>query len=187
MKMTKTILFTVGLCSLLMMSGCVSRNETKIAEAQARSDQARYDSQAAEAKAQGLAAQAAAEAVSAQARADASVGVANAQAQVSMVREQEKTERETAWLQVLPFLLLIAVAGAAGCLVIWYRGKAHLVMVTAQATMLTAPSSLPQLPAPVRRAAIEMDAVAQPDVEVPGAWLLIASNGQRVRMLPPVK
>jgi hypothetical protein len=161
----------IGLCSLFMvgtMAGCVSRNETEIAKAQARADTARYDYLAAEAKASGA------------------VGVAQAQSQTAIVREQEKTERETAWLQVLPILALIVAGAGAVYLVLYYRGKAHIIQVQAQAnTMLLPPPSRPALPEPVRRACLEYDATATPDPSHPGAWIVVAANGYKVRMLPP--
>lgn len=186
------------------MAGCVSRNETKIAEAQAKSDQARYDYLTQQARADGLSAQAAAAAVEAQARAEGLIGVAQANSQTAIVREQEKTERETAWLSTLPWLLLIALlcGGVVGAvwLVLWFRGKSHLVTVQAQAqaqalTMLPGPQSwpaLPQphrattwaLPAPVDDACRRYGAEARPDPATPGAWLLLMADGRQVRMLP---
>lgn len=134
--LTSGLLFlsAVVLLSGAILSGCVSRNEARMAEAQAKADIARYQSQ------------------ETQARADAQIGVAKAESQAEIVREQEKTQRETAWLGVLPWLLLIVVVGGgvAGAvwLVIWWRGRLHLevVRVQAGAMMLPAPSPLPALP-----------------------------------------
>ena len=176
--------------AMVLLAGCVSRNETEIEKARARADQARYESQSAQAMAMAMDAQAQAAAMEAQARADAQIGMAQAQSQTAIVREQEKTERETAWLSILPWLLLIVVLGGgavgAGWLVIWFRGRSHLVAVQTQAAMmLPPPPSWPVLPAPVQRAADENDADAVPDPRMPGAWLLICGDGRRIRMLPP--
>jgi hypothetical protein len=170
----KTMRLTIsGLLFLLLLSpalaGCVTRNEVALAEAQARTDQARYQT------------------LEAQARADAQIGVAKAEADAKIVREQETTERETAWLSTLPWLLLIVVLGgglvAGGLLVLWFRGRGYLVQVQAQAaTMLPAPSpqpALPQpremradraLPGPVAKRARETGTQAVPSG---GAWLLV--------------
>lgn len=188
----------------LLASGCTTRNETRIAEAQAREAQARYDSLSAQARADGLSAQAAAAAAAAEAKAAAQVGVAQANSELGMVKEQEKTIRETAWLSILPWLALIVIlcggAVGAGWLVLWYRGKAHLVMVEAQAQaqtamMLPAPQqqqALPQprearsermLPGPVAEAANRTGLTPKP---VPGGiWLLCDHRGEEVYRFRP--
>lgn len=184
------------LLALVLVSGCTTRNETRIAEAQARTDQARYDSLSAQARADGLAAKAAAEAAAAQARADAQVGMAQANSQVAIVREEEGTKRETAWLSILPWLLLIVIlcGGAVGAvwLVLWYRGRAHLVMAQAQmqtAMMLPPPWQYPALtrqpspvvallPGPVAQAAERTGLTPKPAAG--GAWLLVDAQGEEV-------
>ncbi len=178
------------------MTGCVSRNETKIAEAQAKSDQARYDYLTQQARADGLSAQAAAAAVEAQARADGLIGVAQANSQTAIVREQEETERETAWLSILPWLALITIlcggAAVSAWLVLWFRGKAHLVTVQAQAQtamMLPPPRQWPALPVqpspvvallpgPVARAAERTGLTPRPAAG--GVWLLVDAQGEEV-------
>lgn len=186
------------LCLLLLltMAGCTTRNETRIAEAQARTDQARYDSQAAQARADGLVAQAQAEAQAAEARSAAAVGVAQANSQTAIVREQEKTTRETAWLSTLPVLLLIVLL-CGGLVVIvwqvlWFRGKAYLMQV--EATMLPAPQqwqALPQpretqtrsmLPGPVAKRA--NDTGLRP-VPSGACWQLVDVNQNVVEVMEP--
>lgn len=182
-KMVRTLITGCLFLLLLLplMGGCVSQNQVRLAEAQARTDQARYDS------------------LAAQAQASASVGIAQANSQTAIVREQEKTTRETAWLGILPWLLLIVVLGGGvvggAWLVLWYRGRAHLVMVQAQAaTMLPGPSpqpALPQpremradraLPGPVARRARETGTQAVPS----GAcWLLVDVGGEVVEVMEP--
>ena len=189
-----TALFTAMLLTLAL-TGCISRNETEIEKARARTDQARYESQAAQAQALALQAQASAAAAEAQARADAQTAMAQANAQVRVVEAQEETQRETAWLSILPWLALITIlcggAVGAGWLVLWYRGRAHLVTVQAQAralTMLPGPQSWPALPAqrsavaflpgPVARAAERTGLTPRPAAG--GIWLLVDAQGEEV-------
>ena len=166
---------------LPLLAGCqiTHRDETRIAEAQARTDTAQ------------------AQAREAEARADAQIGVAQANSQTQIVREQEKTTRETMWLNTLPWLLGIVVLGGGivggAWLVLWFRGRAHLVMVQAQAaTMLPAPQPLPalppsretradrMLPGPVARRARETGTEAVPS----GAcWLLVDVGGEVVEVM----
>lgn len=166
---------------LPLLAGCqiTHRDETRIAEAQARTDTAQ------------------AQAREAEARADAQIGVAQANSQTQIVREQEKTTRETMWLNTLPWLLLIVVLGGGVVggvwLVLWFRGRAHLVMVEAQAaTMLPGPLPLPalppsrevridkMLPGPVARRARETGTEAVPS----GAcWLLVDVGGEVVEVM----
>ena len=182
-KMTRTLI-TGWLCLLLLlplMGACTltHRDETRIAEAQARTDQAQ------------------AQAREAEARADAQVGVAQANSQTQIVREQEKTTRETAWLNTLPWLALILVLGgglvASVLLVLWFRGRGYLIQVQA-ATMLPGPSPRQALPQP-------RDAVVQGQYALPGpvlararatetrpvqqgaCWLLVDANGEVVEVM----
>lgn len=199
-----TALFTAMLLALVL-AGCISRNETEIEKARARTDQARYESQAAQAQALALQAQASAAAAEAQARADAQtamaqanadaqVGMAQANAQVRVVEAQEETQRETAWLSILPWLALIIIlcggAAASALLVLWFRGKSHLVMVQAQAAMMLPPPlqwpALPAqrspavalLPGPVARAAERTGLTPRPAAG--GVWLLVDAQGEEV-------
>lgn len=168
----------------LLLSSCMSRYEKDVAEAQAKTEQARYDYLAAQAEAQGMA-------LAAQARADAQTAMAASNAQIQTVVAQEETKRQTAWLSILPWLALIVILAlgvvGAAWLVLWFRGRAHLVTVKTQAAvmMLPPPRQWPALPARVQRAADENDADAVPDPRMPGAWLLICADGRRIRMLPP--
>lgn len=195
-----TVLFTAILLALLL-TGCVGRNETEIEKARARTDQARYESQAAQAQSLALQAQASAAAAEAQARADAQVGMAQANAQVRVVEAQEETERETAWLSILPWLALITIlcggAAVSVWLVLWFRGKSHLVMVQAQAQtamMLPPPQQWPALPArpspvvallpgPVAKAAERTGLTPKPAAG--GVWLLVDAQGEEVYRVRP--
>ena len=195
-----TVLFTAMLLAAVM-AGCVGRNETEIEKARARTDQARYESQAAQAQALALQAQASAAAAEAQARADAQTAMAQANAQVRVVEAQEETQRETAWLSILPWLALITIlcggAAVSAWLVLWFRGKAHLVTVQAQAQtamMLPPPPQWPALPAqpspvvallpgPVARAAERTGLTPRPAAG--GIWLLVDAQGEEVYRVRP--
>ncbi|MBP8293058.1 MAG: hypothetical protein KAX65_09810, partial [Caldilineaceae bacterium] len=188
-----TALFTAMLLAAAL-AGCISRNETEIEKARARTDQARYESQAAQAQALALQAQASAAAAEAQARADAQTAMAQANAQVRVVEAQEETQRETAWLSILPWLALIIIlcggAAASALLVLWFRGKSRLVMVQAQAAMMLPPPlqwpALPAqrspavalLPGPVARAAERTGLTPRPAAG--GIWLLVDAQGEEV-------
>ncbi len=189
-----TALFTAMLLAAAL-TGCISRNETEIEKARARTDQAHYESQAAQAQSLALQAQASAAAAEAQARADAQTAMAQANAQVRVVEAQEETRRETAWLSILPWLALITIlcggVVGAGWLVLWYRGRAHLVTVQAQAAamMLPPPPQWPALPAqpspavallpgPVARAAERTGLTPRPAAG--GIWLLVDAQGEEV-------
>ena len=202
-------LTTIGLLLVLaaVLTSCVSRYERDMALAAERTAQERYAAQAAQSQAQALQAQASAAAAEAQARADAQTAMAQANAQVRVVEAQEATKRETAWLSILPWLALITIlcggAVGAGWLVLWYRGRAHLVTAQAQAQaamMLPPPWQWPALPPPtqrpalpardeapaaVARAAERVGGLYRPDPDTPGAWLIEAMDGsRRIRMLP---
>lgn len=117
--------------------------------------------------------------------ADARIEEAKYESQTKIAEAQQATERQR--LMLLPLSLLIVAGAGAAYMVLYYRGKAHLIQVQA-ATMLPAPPSFQQLPPPkVQRAALAYDAVAVPDTDTPGAWLLLLTDGQRLRMLPPPK
>ena len=152
------------------LSGCVTMGEVRRAEAQAA--QARYEAQAIQAQAMAQQAEAA------------------SRERIATVEAQERTERAQAWYNVLPWLLAIVGAVACALLVLWFRGRAHLVTVQAQAQaamMLPAPPQWPALPPPVQRAAQQYDAEVMADPTTPGAWLLVMADGRRVRMLPPAR
>lgn len=173
--MTTRMIGSLFLLALLagMLAGCEisRRDEARIAEAQARTDTARYQALEAQARADGLSAQ------------------ANANALIQTTRAQEETKQHAATMAVLPVALLILLVvggGVAGALlVLWYRGKAHLIVVQAQAaTMLPALPSPPrmlssraQLPGPVAARAWETGTTA---VQVGGAWLLVDDVGEVV-------
>lgn len=166
---------------LPLLAGCqiTHRDETRIAEAQARTDTAQ------------------AQAREAEARTDAQIGVAQANSQTQIVREQEKTTRETMWLNTLPWLLGIAILGGgivgSVLLVLWFRGRGYLIQVQAQAAgMLPAPQPLPalprprevrtdrRLPGPVAQRARETGTEAVPS----GAcWLLVDVGGEVVEVM----
>lgn len=164
MMTTTRMIGSLFLLALLagMLAGCEisRRDEARIAEAQARTDTARY------------------QALEAQARADGLVAQANASALIQTTRAQEETKRATAWYPVLPWLVLALGAVVAVSLELWFRGKAHLIVVQTQAaTMLPPPpsplrmlSSRAALPGPVAARAWETGTEA---VQVGGAWLLV--------------
>ena len=161
-----TVTALTVLVAAMLMSGCVSRYERDIAMAQA-----------------------------AAAQANAQERIAYHDSQAAIVREQETTKRDTAWSATLPWLAAVVILCGGGVasalLVLWFRGRAHLVAVQAQAGAMMLPpppqwQALPA-PAPVRRAAAEYDAEVMPDPTQPGAWLLLLADGRRVRMLPPAR
>jgi len=109
-----------------------------------------------------------------------------AQAEEATKQAQEQTKQAALWASMSPLLALIVAGAGAVYLVLYFRGKAHIIQVQAQAsTMLPPPPSRPALPEPVRRACLEYDATATPDPSHPGAWIVVAANGYKVRMLPP--
>lgn len=180
---------TIGLLLIMaavLLTGCVSRYERDMALAAERTAQERYAAQQAQSQALAQQAQAQAQQVEAQARADAQIGMA--QAQASMVSEQERTERETAWLGVLPWLLLIVVAGlvAVGYWWLFLRAKVQIEEVRVTA-LLPAPSAmvLPperRIPTSVRRRA---EWTGTTPAQAGGCWLLVNAGGTVVEVMEP--
>jgi ElaB/YqjD/DUF883 family membrane-anchored ribosome-binding protein len=165
------------------MAGCEFslRNEARIKEAEAQTAQAQADSD----------------------KWQAQERIAYHDSQTAIVSEQEKTERANAFTLMLPWLILAVGAVAGALLALWYRGRAHLVTVQAQAQvamMLPPPWQWPALPPPtqrpalpardeapaaVARAAERVGGLYRPDPDTPGAWLIEAMDGsRRIRMLP---
>lgn len=182
-RMTGLLLAVLALA--LLLAGCVSRYERDMALAAERTAQEGYLAQ--QAQFQALAQQA----------------DAQARERIATVEAQERTERAQAWYNVLPWLLAIAGGVACASLVLWYRGRAHLVTVQAQAQvamMLPPPWQWPALPPPtqrpalpardeapaaVARAAERVGGLYRPDPDTPGAWLIETMDGsRRIRMLP---
>lgn len=187
-KMTRTLINGCLFLLLLspLMGGCTvtHRDETRIAEAAAKADAARYA------------------AMEAQARTDAQIGVAREQTQAEIVREQEKTTRETAWLSILPWLLGIVILGggvvASVLLVLWWQGRLRLAQTEAQTTAIVLAGQRqpwqvyrPQdqqarqpdtalVPRPVTRRARETGTKAVPDGD---CWLLVDVGGEVVEVM----
>lgn len=174
---------TLAALLLALLAGCEFslRNEARIKEAEAQTAQAQADSD----------------------KWQAQERIAYHDSQTAIVSEQEKTERANAFTMMLPWLILAVGAAACALLVLWYRGRAHLVTVQAQAQvamMLPPPWRWPALPSPtqrpalpardeapaaVARAAERVGGLYRPDPDTPGAWLIEAMDGsRRIRMLP---
>ena len=125
--------------------------------------------------------------------ADAQRDVARINADASVTRTQisetAATERNRAVVDVLPTgLLLIGIIGAAW-LVLWYRGRAHLVRVQTLAQLTTQAGYPPPAQIagamPPRAVWLEAQRRGLVPVEQNGAWLLVDTDGvPRSRMLP---
>lgn len=176
-------LTTIGLLLVLaaVLTSCVSRYERDMALAAERTAQERYAAQAAQSQAQ-------AQQAEAQARADAQIGMAQARSESQIVQEQEQTKRETAWAGVLPWLLLIVVAGSVAVAYWWLFLRAKVQIETVRVTaLLPAPSAmvLPperRIPASVRRRADQAGARPVPSGE---CWLLVDAGGEVVEVMEP--
>lgn len=183
-------LTTIGLLLVLaaVLTSCVSRYERDMALAAERTAQERYAAQAAQSQAQAQQALAQAQQAEAQARADAQIGMAQARSESQIVQEQEQTKRETAWAGVLPWLVLIVVAGSVAVAYWWLFLRAKVQIETVRVTaLLPAPSAmvLPperRIPASVRRRADQ--AGARP-VQSGGCWLLVDAGGEVVEVMEP--
>lgn len=190
MMRTMRIIGLLWVVATLVLSGCVSRYERDMTLAAEKTAQERYAAQQAQSQAQAQQAMAQAAAAEAQARADAQIGMAQAQAEASMVSDQERTVRETAWLGVLPWLLLIVVAGlvAVGYWWLFLRAKVKIEEVRVTA-LLPAPSVmvLPperRIPTSVQRRAAQAGARPVPSGE---CWLLVDAGGAVVEVMEPRK
>ena len=146
--MKKTLIGLLLVVAAMATTACVSRYERDMQIAASQAQQARYESQAA-------AAQASAAQAQAQARADAQAAMAASQAEYKIAQEVEKTKRDTALIQVLPWIVLILVVGivAVGYWWLFLRAKVRVVEIRA---LLPAPPSmvLPperRIPASVQR------------------------------------
>lgn len=167
----KTMMRTIGLLLVLaavLLTGCVSRYERDMALAAERTAQERYAAQAAQSQA--LAQQA----------------EATARERIATVEAQERTARETAWAGVLPWLLLIVVAGLVAVAYWWLflRAKVQVEQVRVTA-LLPAPSAMvlppeQRIPASVKRRATSTG--AQP-VPFGSCWLLIDAGGDVVDVM----
>lgn len=172
MKTTTLIGLLLALAALatLTMTGCVSRYERDMALAAERTAQARYEAQ------------------QAQARADAQIAASQAQERTAVVEAQERTARETAWFGVLPWLLLIVVAGAAAVGSWWLFLRARVQMEQVRvAALLPAPSAMPlppdrRIPASVQRYAQRTGTQPQ---QSGGCWLLVDACGDVVEVMQP--
>lgn len=167
-----TTMATIGLLLVLalLLAGCVSRYERDMALAAERTAQERYAAQVAQSQA--LAQQA----------------EATARERIATVEAQERTARETAWFGVLPWLLLIVVAGAAGVGSWWLflRAKVQIEEVRVTA-LLPAPSAmvLPperRIPTSVRRRA---EWTGTTPAQAGGCWLLVNAGGTVVEVMEP--
>jgi len=165
-------LTTIGLLLVLAVSltGCVSRYERDMALAAERTAQERYLAQ--QAQSQALAQQA----------------EAQARERIATVEAQERTARETAWFGVLPWLLLIVVAGSVAVAYWWLFLRARVQVEQVRVTaLLPAPSAmvLPperRIPASVRRRA---DSAGARPVQSGACWLLVDADGDVVEVMEP--
>lgn len=169
-RMTGLLLAVLALA--LLLAGCVSRYERDMALAAERTAQEGYLAQ--QAQFQALAQQA----------------DAQARERIATVEAQERTERATAWYGVLPWTLLIVVAGAAGVGSWWLflRARVQVEEVRVKALLAAPPVMvLPperRIPASVQRRADQ--AGARP-VQSGGCWLLVDAGGEVVEVMEPRK
>lgn len=186
--MKKTLIGLLLVVAAMTLTACVSRYERDMQIAASQAQAARYESQAAQAQAQAAQAQAQAQAAAAQARADAQAAMAASQAEYKIVKEQESTKRETAWFGVLPWLLLIVAAAAAGVGSWWLflRARVQVEQVRVQALLPAPPvMMLPperRIPASVQRRA---DATGARPVPSGSCWLLVDAGGDVVDVMEP--
>lgn len=187
--MKTTTLIGLLLVVLASLTGCVSRYERDMALAAERTAQERYAAQVAQAQAMAQQAEANAAAAQAQARADAQAAMAASQAEYKIVKEQESTKRETSWFGVLPWLLLIVVAGSAGVGSWWLflRAKVQVeqVRVTALLQVPLRQCRVPldrRIPASVQRQAQRTGTQPQ---QSGGCWLLVDAGGTVVEVMEP--
>jgi hypothetical protein len=126
-------------------------------------------------------------------QADGAARVAQIEADASVTRTQLAEDgaslRNSATLATMPVLLAIVGGIGALWLVIWYRGRAHLVRVQTLAQLTTQASCPPpaQIAAAMPPQAVWIEAQRRRllPVQEDGAWLLIDADGvPRLRMLP---
>ena len=115
-------------------------------------------------------------------QAQAQMHAADRQAEAAMHAADAATQRTAIVAGVLPVALLIIIGGGVLLMVVWYRGRAHVLRTQA---MLTGgqPALLPQPPPQVL--ALAQERGARPAL-VDGQWHLLV-DGQvvaRVRQLP---
>ena len=188
MRLSRLIGPTMRLLLLLwllaMLTGCAS---TRVEEAQI---QANAQITAAQTEAQ-------ARIGVAQAQADATKYASAQAADAAKYTAHESTIQTGMWLGVLPVILVIIAVACATCLVLWYRGKAHLMRVTGEVALLLPPSvaqsllspSQPQLslpawiPDPVRVEAVKWGADQAKRGEA-GEWLLYRHGHLLATMRP---
>jgi hypothetical protein len=162
----------------LAVAGCTS---TRVEEAQIKANAETTTAQTeANAKIQVAATQA-----------DATKYTAAQQAEANKYESSQATQRVGMWAGVAPTVLVILGVVVLAGIVLWYRGKAHVIRVTGQVALLSPPSvapspMLPLRPAPPLQVTVEaqrMGATVQPG-DAADEWLLLLGNGQRLLMRP---
>jgi hypothetical protein len=126
-------------------------------------------------------------------QADGAARVAQIEADASVARtrlaEDGATVRHLATVDVLPAALIIIGLVGAAWLVLWFRGRAHLVRVQTLA-QLTVQASYPppaEIAAAIPPRAVWLEAQRRRllPVQEDGVWLLCDADGvPRLRMLP---
>ena len=125
-------------------------------------------------------------------RANADLRIADIQAQAQMhaadqaaassiEESRQATQRTAMWTQVAPIVALIVVVGVGAWIVLWWRGRAHLVRVERGGG-----DYLPLPPAPPREVVVLAQARGGTPLLVAGVWH-IERDGQliaRLRELP---
>lgn len=117
-------------------------------------------------------------------RANADISIARIEADADIEESRQATQRTALWTQVAPVIVLLIIVGVGGWIVLWWRGRAHVVRVEAGHYLPIPPG--PAIPIEVAHAAIERQ--AQP-VLIDGQWALVRDNAivARVRALPAPK
>lgn len=121
-------------------------------------------------------------------QADATKYAAAQEAEARKLESKEATARAGIWAGMMPMTLTIVAVALLLGLVLWFRGRAHVIRVSGEVAHLSLPSPQPSpwLLSPPPQVTVEaqkMGATVHPGAGA-GEWLLVLTDGRQLVMRP---